>query len=51
MLNRIALLFLFGGLFTSVATAQVKIGDDPQNIDPTSLLELQSNDKVLVITR
>lgn len=32
-------------------TAQVKIGDNPQNIDPSSVLELESTDKVLVITR
>ncbi|MBC6999494.1 hypothetical protein [Cytophaga sp. FL35] len=52
MLNRIALPLLFMGLLTTtLATAQVKIGDDPQNINATSLLELQSNDKVLVITR
>ncbi|MFC4096327.1 beta strand repeat-containing protein [Euzebyella saccharophila] len=52
MLNRIALPLLFMGLLTTtLATAQVKIGDNPQNINATSLLELQSNDKVLVITR
>ncbi|MEP3208511.1 MAG: hypothetical protein ABJN95_04930 [Maribacter sp.] len=32
-------------------SAQVKIGDNPQNIDPSSVLELESTDKVLVITR
>jgi len=31
--------------------AQVKIGDNPQAISPTSVLELESNDRVLVITR
>ncbi|WP_445385593.1 beta strand repeat-containing protein [Robiginitalea sp. IMCC44478] len=31
--------------------AQVKIGDNPQTIDPASLLELESRDKVLVISR
>ena len=52
MLNRIALPILFIGLLmTTAVTAQVKIGDDPQTIDANSLLELQSNDKVLVITR
>ncbi|WP_419212358.1 hypothetical protein ACNR9Q_16695 [Maribacter sp. X9] len=30
---------------------QIKIGDNPQNIDPSSVLELESNSKVLVITR
>lgn len=39
---------LFGGLSL---TAQVKIGDNPQTIDPGSLLELESTDKALVITR
>ncbi len=32
-------------------SAQVKIGDNPQNLDPASVLELESTDKVLVITR
>jgi hypothetical protein len=31
--------------------AQVKIGDNPQSIHPASVLELQSNNRVLVITR
>ncbi|MEO9892674.1 hypothetical protein [Aurantibacter sp.] len=31
--------------------AQIKIGDNPQAISPTSVLELESNDRVLVITR
>ena len=30
---------------------QIKIGDNPQNIDPASVLELESTSKVLVITR
>ena len=30
---------------------QIKIGDNPQTISPTSVLELESNDRVLVITR
>ncbi len=33
------------------ATAQVKIGNNPQAIDAASLLELESTDRVLVITR
>ena len=32
-------------------TAQVKLGDNPQSIDPASLFELESTDQVLVITR
>jgi hypothetical protein len=47
--TRIFLLIL---LFTGTwLTAQVKIGDNPQNINPASVLELESTDKVLVITR
>ena len=37
-------------LFTA-ASGQIKIGDNPQNIDAASVLELESNDRVLVITR
>ncbi|MFK7812920.1 MAG: beta strand repeat-containing protein, partial [Maribacter sp.] len=45
-------LFLLTALFASVyLSAQVKIGDNPQNIDVSSVLELESTDKVLVITR
>ncbi|HSR60928.1 MAG TPA: hypothetical protein VLL47_09240, partial [Robiginitalea sp.] len=33
------------------ATAQVKIGNNPEVIDAASLLELESTDRVLVITR
>ncbi len=39
-------------LFISTsAFAQVKIGDNPENIDPASVLELESKTHVLVITR
>ena len=31
--------------------AQIKIGENPQNLDPSSVLELESNTRVLVITR
>ncbi|WP_209406092.1 hypothetical protein [Pseudozobellia sp. WGM2] len=52
MLKHLAIPFvLIGLLVTTAAQAQVKIGDDPQTIDAASLLELQSSDKVLVITR
>ncbi len=45
-------LLLLLALFASTAiSAQVKIGDNPQNIDPSSVLELESTDKVLVVTR
>lgn len=49
---RRTLFLLITGLFiTNFLVAQVKIGDNPQNIDPASVLELESTDKVLVITR
>ncbi len=35
----------------ALATAQVKIGNRPSVIDPASVLELESSDKFLVITR
>jgi hypothetical protein len=35
----------------TVTFGQVKIGDNPQNINPSSLLELESSSRVLVITR
>ncbi|MFD2791659.1 beta strand repeat-containing protein, partial [Arenibacter antarcticus] len=48
MKHRILLLFL---LFGIAVQAQIKIGDNPQNIDPSSVLELESTSRVLVITR
>ena len=48
-------ILIFLGLFilTSFITlnAQVKIGANPQNIDPSSILELEDNSRALVITR
>ena len=45
-------LLLLGALAMALpAAAQVKIGNNPQAIDPASLLELESSDQVLVITR
>src|SRR5690606_9157524 len=38
-------------LWAIMIQAQIKIGDAPQNIDGSSLLELESESKVLVITR
>ncbi|NNG10155.1 MAG: hypothetical protein HKM92_08275, partial [Arenibacter sp.] len=38
-------------LLATMAQAQIKIGDNPQNIDPSSVLELESSSRVLVITR
>ncbi|SFW68204.1 beta strand repeat-containing protein [Cellulophaga fucicola] len=43
-------LFLSTCLFTSIQ-AQVKIGENPQNLDANSVLELESTNKALVITR
>ncbi len=44
-------LLLLPLLWCSLASAQVKIGDNPQTIGPASLLELESTDRVLVLTR
>ncbi len=44
-------LLLFFICTSTWLTAQVKIGENPQNINPSSVLELESSDKVLVITR
>lgn len=45
-------LLLFTSLFLSLLSySQVKIGDNPAVIDPNSILELESTDKVLVITK
>ncbi|MBM1108056.1 hypothetical protein JQC67_18030 [Aurantibacter crassamenti] len=45
-------LILLIALFAMPAIfGQIKIGDNPQAISPTSVLELESNDRVLVITR
>ncbi|HUH47337.1 MAG TPA: hypothetical protein VLZ54_09305, partial [Arenibacter sp.] len=38
-------------LWAVVSQAQVKIGENPQTIDPSSVLELESTSKALVITR
>jgi hypothetical protein len=42
---------LFTMLTIPSVLGQIKIGDNPQNIDPASVLELESSSKVLVITR
>ncbi|UJH68151.1 hypothetical protein [Allomuricauda sp. SCSIO 65647] len=42
---------IFGFLAILSGRAQVKIGDNPQNIDPASVLELESSSRVLVISR
>ncbi len=42
---------LFLVLFTNTLHSQVKIGDEPNAIDPGSILELESATRALVITR
>ncbi|WP_194419539.1 beta strand repeat-containing protein, partial [Muriicola marianensis] len=42
----VLLLFFYAGL-----QAQIKIGDNPQNLDAASVLELESTSRVFVITR
>ncbi|NAS14119.1 beta strand repeat-containing protein [Poritiphilus flavus] len=42
---------LVGFCFSSVLTSQIKIGDNPQNINANSVLELESSSRVLVISR
>ncbi|MGB5273083.1 MAG: hypothetical protein WBN39_03440, partial [Flavobacteriaceae bacterium] len=45
-------LSLFIVLFVSLAAfGQVKIGDNPQNINPSAVLELESTTRTLIITR
>ncbi len=48
-----AVIFFFLCTFFTLPTVfgQIKIGDNPQNIDGASVLELESSSKVLVITR
>jgi len=50
-MKRISFILILGLCFNFSLEAQVKIGDNPQNIDAASVLELESSDKVLVITR
>ena len=45
----IVMLFFTFSVFS--VSAQVKIGDNPQNIDSSSLLELESTDKAVVLSR
>ncbi|PQJ32950.1 hypothetical protein BST92_13915 [Nonlabens arenilitoris] len=48
LLNIFCVLFL---TTTAISTAQVKIGNNPNTIDPFSILELESTETVLVVTR
>ncbi|MGN7515000.1 MAG: hypothetical protein ACTHOM_11520, partial [Allomuricauda sp.] len=42
---------IIGLLLNNTLSGQVKIGNNPQNLDPASVLELESTTRVLVITR
>ncbi|MBO0331625.1 hypothetical protein, partial [[Muricauda] lutisoli] len=42
---------IIGLLMINSISGQVKIGNNPQNLDPASVLELESTTRVLVITR
>jgi hypothetical protein len=49
---KLKVVFLFIGLVLGYFSyGQIKIGDQPQNIDPASVLELQSTSRALVLTR
>ncbi len=50
-MKAIIFFILFTMLTIPSVFGQIKIGDNPQNIDPASVLELESSSKVLVITR
>lgn len=50
-LIKITLFLVLFAFLPSVLTAQVKIGDNPDLINSNSILELESNNKALVITR
>ncbi|WP_299436399.1 hypothetical protein, partial [uncultured Maribacter sp.] len=47
--KRISFLFFLIGI--QFATSQVKIGEQPDTIDPASIVELESTNKALVLTR
>ena len=49
---KMKLLITLVGLFCcNILLGQIKIGDNPQNIDASSVLELESSTRVFVITR
>ena len=50
-MKRLLKLSFILSLVMNAALGQVKIGDNPQTIDPASVLELESNSRVLVITK
>lgn len=50
-MKKVLTLLFFGLCAVQLVKAQVKIGNNPNIIDITSILELESTEKVLVITR
>ena len=50
-MRTLVLPLLFVLFVSQTLMAQIKIGDNPQNLDPASVLELESTERVLVITR
>jgi len=50
-MKKIPVILLLAFFAMSSIYGQIKIGDNPQAIAPTSVLELESNDRVFVITR
>ncbi|MGB5479483.1 MAG: hypothetical protein WBM91_00275, partial [Eudoraea sp.] len=50
-MNLKKLLFALLVVSSTLATAQVKIGENPNNINSASILELESSNKALVLTR
>jgi hypothetical protein len=49
--TNLIVLLAYTMLLSTISLAQVKVGNNPDAIDATSLLELESASKVLVITR
>ncbi|MBQ4916128.1 hypothetical protein J8L85_16865, partial [Maribacter sp. MMG018] len=50
-MKRLVVLFILMTTAVTSTFGQIKIGDNPQNIDGASVLELESNSRVLVITK
>ncbi|MDV7140979.1 hypothetical protein R3X28_18980, partial [Maribacter sp. TH_r10] len=50
-MKRTLFFLVLGLLLGTGAKGQIKIGDNPQTIDPSSVLELESGSRVLVVTR
>jgi len=50
-MKKILFLSLISLFISTICTAQVKIGEQPETLHPNSVLELQSTNRTLVITR